>query len=384
MVFDNLPDPRLITRPADLRRLVEILSRQTSIAVDTESNSLYAYQEQVCLVQFSTNEADYLVDPLALRDLSLLGTIFKNAHIEKVFHAAEYDLICLRRDFGYEFNNLFDTMVAARILGREAVGLGSMLEQAFGIRLDKRHQRADWGQRPLPAHLLNYARLDTHYLIELRNQLEIELRKKDLWSLAMEDFRRLSSIKLIEGDGREPSDDPDAGCWRISGAYDLPARQAAVLVELCRYRNVQAQHSNRPLFKVINDQTLLLIATNLPRTLDELGKLPGMSQGQVRRHGNALLQAVQRGLRAKPLYPPRTTRPNGLFTDRLEALRRWRKDTGLACGMASDVILPRDLLISLAEQDPNQPEKLAAILSETPWRAEHFGNQIVEVLRRKK
>jgi ribonuclease D len=139
------------------------------VAVDTESNSLFAYREQVCLVQFSTTQADFLVDPLALADLTPLAPLFADPKIEKVFHAAEYDLLCLKRDFGFSFANLFDTMLAGRILGRKEIGLGAMLEAFYGVQADKRHQRANWGQRPLPAPLLEYATLDTHYLIPLRD-----------------------------------------------------------------------------------------------------------------------------------------------------------------------------------------------------------------------
>ena len=152
------------------------LLSQAQVAVDTESNSLFAYREQVCLVQFSTAEKDYLLDSLALQDLRCLEPLFSSPAIEKVFHAAEYDLICLRRDFGFTFANLFDTMVAARILGRDGVGLGAMLEAEFGLHLDKRYQRANWGERPLKPALLAYARLDSHYLVALRQRLEPALR----------------------------------------------------------------------------------------------------------------------------------------------------------------------------------------------------------------
>src|SRR3989304_2551096 len=174
----ELPDPILITHPRQLEALAKTLASEAILAVDTESNSLHAYREQVCLVQFTTSQADYLVDPLVLLDLSPLAGLFSNPNIEKIFHAAEYDLVCLKRDFGFSFANLFDTMLAARILGRPGVGLGSLLESEFGVPLDKRFQRANWGQRPLPPSLLAYARLDTHYLIDLRHRLKAALEKK--------------------------------------------------------------------------------------------------------------------------------------------------------------------------------------------------------------
>ena len=376
MTVGNLPDPVLITRLGGLKQLAETLSRESIIAVDTESNSLYAYREQVCLIQFSTSRTDYLVDPLAIKDLSALAPLFRSPKIEKVFHAAEYDLICLKRDFGFEFANLFDTMVAARVLGREAIGLGSILEVEFGVHLDKRFQRANWGQRPLPYQLLAYARLDTHYLIPLRNRLKQELQEANLWPLAREDFERMNHVNGIE----RTSEDRSGECWRIGGAYDLSPQQAAVLMELCRYRDRTARRLNRPLFKVLNDRTLMAIAAEMPRNLKDLSRLPGMTRGQMERHGTALLEAVQSGMAAEPAYPPRAPRPNEEFLDRVEALRRWRKVTAEEMGVKSDIILPRDLLFSLAEQNPRQPEDLADVMSDVPWRLERFGERILEVL----
>jgi ribonuclease D len=370
----NLPEPIFIARPAALERLARPLRREPVIAVDTESNSLYAYQEQVCLIQFSTPGYDYLVDPLALLDLSSLGPVFSDPRIEKVFHAAEYDLICLRRDFGFEFANIFDTMIAACILGREQVGLGAILEAEFGLTLDKRHQRANWGRRPVPPELLSYAQMDTHYLIPLRDRLRLELQEKSFWDLASEDFQRVS---MVNGRSVENKDDE---LWRINGARDLHPQNAAVLKELCRYRDQSARFTNRPRFKVMGDHTLLAIAASCPHDLDRLRDFPGMTAGQVERYGNDLLDAVQRGLSSPPVYPPHNRRPDEKFLARLEALRTWRKNTAQSMGVPSDVVLPRDLMLSLAELNPSDPGQLREVLHAVPWRLEHFGKHILEVI----
>lgn len=376
----NIPDYYLITEAADLEDLARALQGEAVIAVDTESNSLYAYHERVCLLQFSTLEADFLVDPLALEDLSPLAPLFKDAAIEKVFHAAEYDLLCLKRDFGFECAHLFDTMLAARILGRHEFGLGAMLETEFGVHLDKRQQRANWGERPLPQYLLDYARLDTHYLIALRNRLEAELQERGLWELAQEDFARLCALSAPEN-GRNGSNARPLDCWRISGSHDLTPQQAAVLQELCRYRDQAARHLDRPLFKVLNDHTLLVIAAAAPRNLEELSHLPGMSPAQMRRHGHQLLQMVQRGLKADPLYPPRAARPDDNYLRRLEALRNWRKRLAARLRVPSDVVLPRELMLALADGGPSNFEQLTVILRQSPWRLQHFGQQILDAIR---
>jgi ribonuclease D len=364
-----------IIKMSGLKQLAHILADQPVIAVDTESNSLFAYQEQVCLIQFSTPDDDYLVDPLALNNLSALGPIFADPLIQKTFHAAEYDLICLKRDFGFTFTNIFDTMLAARILGRKEVGLGSMLEAEFSLHVDKKHQRANWGQRPLPGFLLDYARQDTHYLIPLKKKLERELKRKSFQSLAQEDFQRLCHVEAGPENGKND-------CWRVNGVHRLSPQQVAVLLELCIYRDEVAHRCNRPLFKVISDHTLHAIASASPTTLEELKTLPGMTQHQVDRHGKALLQAVQRGLQAKPVHPPRNIRPDGRYLARLEAIKQWRKLKAHQLQVESDIILPRDLLHVLAAKNPQNEKALSDCLSDVPWRCERYGEEILKVLNK--
>jgi ribonuclease D len=374
MDASNSSGPIFIAKQPALERLARTLMGEAIIAVDTESNSLYAYQEQVCLIQFSTASQDFLVDPLALNDLYPLGEVFGDAKIEKVFHAAEYDVICLKRDFGFEFANLFDTMLAARILGRDEIGLGSILENEFDVHLDKRFQRANWGERPLPPNLLNYAQHDTHYLIPLRHRLRLDLEEKGLWALAQEDFNRLCSIN-----GR-PLENRVDDCWRVSGAHDLHPQNAAVLMELCRYRNQVARAINRPLFKVMSDHTLVEIAVRRPSALDGLRDIHGMTPAQIKRHGTALLEAVQRGLKGPGAHPPRNPRPDERYLDRLERLRTWRKEKAKELGVNSDVVMPRELLMTVAEQNPGDLEELADILRQVPWRLEKFGGEMMRAL----
>lgn len=395
--------PIWVDEPHAFYQMAERLVKFDTISVDTESNSLHAYREQVCLIQFSTTREDYLVDPLSLTDLSALAPIFADPKIEKIFHAAEYDLICLRRDFSFEFAHLFDTMMAARILGRSAVGLGSMLESEFKIRVDKRFQRANWAQRPLPAALLNYARHDTHYLLQLRNRLYDELSAHGRLELAQEDFRRMARIfsnghvpdladdpaQLILRPGgagaaavTEPEAEPANSVWRISGIQDLTPRQVAILSALAEYRERQAEAANQPPFKIINNQALISIAMSAPQSRTALGDLGALSSYQYARFASGVLEAVQKGLAAPPMHRPSTPRPDDRYLQRLEALRGWRKRQAQAMGVESDVVLPRDLLYTLAEQYPRTREALSAILAQSPWRFEHFGDDILAVLTR--
>jgi ribonuclease D len=375
MHSDGLPKPTFVDTVEKFEKMVPALMREPIVAVDTESNSLYAYQEHVCLIQFSIPEQDYLLDPLAFENLSALAPLFASSKIEKIFHAAEYDVIMLDQDFGFKFNNLFDTMVAARILGWKAVGLGSILKDQFNIHVEKKYQRANWGRRPLPPEMLTYAQLDTHYLIALRKRIKAELQKVGRWFLAEEDFQRACQVHNTNHKRN------GADCWRINGARDLDPRQQAVLQELCEFRDQMARSLDRPLFKVINNKALYNIAETCPRSMRELEAIQGISHKQARWLGRDILDAVLRGLKAgKPPKLPRKPKPSDAYLLRVDKLRQWRKNKGRSMGVESDVILPKDLLYELAETNPKEYDQVSEILETVPWRREKFGDEIYNLL----
>ena len=373
MSLEPLSPPVWVNTPQSLARMIVDLSSQPRVAVDTESNSLHAFRERVCLMQFSSPTTDYLVDPLALDDLSALAPLFANPAIEKIFHAAEYDLICLRRDFGFTFASLFDTMQAARILGYPAVGLDKLLGEKFGIKVDKRHQKADWGARPLTPDQIHYARFDTHYLCDLRDVMEKELRAKDRWLLAQEDFRR-----ACEADEPRPKSNGEA--WeRYAGRRDLNLRELTVLGELLLCREWLASHLNRPPFKVIEDDKLIAIARSEASTREQLSDA-GLSEKQIRLWGDAVLAAVRRGVAAPPVKRKPAPRPNEAMMVRLDKLKSWRKSVAQQMGVESDVILPKPYVQLLAEHAPRTAPDLETLMSLSPWRYQQFGGQILKLL----
>ena len=379
MVEAVLPPPVLVAAPESLSRLVAALAREPAISVDTESNSLFAYRERVCLIQFSTPSQDYVLDPLALDDLSALGPLFADPAQQKIFHAAEYDLICLKRDYDFKFANVFDTMVAARTLGWARLGLGAILQERFGVVMNKRFQRANWGERPLTDDLLDYARLDTRHLVALQAILAEELAAAGRSEEAQEEFERLERMPATTMASAE-SLSPHA-FWRVNGARDLTAAQAGVLRELFLYRERQAERADRPPFKIMSDQTLVEIARVQPDRLEALEGLPGMTPAQIRRHGQRLLQAVQRGREAGPARPPHVEREPDSVRERYELLHQWRKRRAQARGVESDVIVPRDALWELARRNPASAEALAALEHLGPWRRATYGAEILALLQ---
>ncbi len=383
--------PEWVAVATALKSLAEDLARETLIAVDTESDSLFSYFEKVCLLQISTSEIDYVVDPLAFSHakngadaggLAVLAPMFADERIEKVFHAAEYDIICLKRDYGFEFKNLFDTMIAARILGWTNVGLGNILQEHFGITLNKKMQRADWGRRPLTAEQIAYAREDTHYLLALRDVQIGELQRLDRLEEAREEFERLTRVQAAAR-----RFDPDA-YWNITGARDLDRVGLGVLRELFRFRDAQARKEDRPPFKVLPDSALMRVAMQQPGSLRDLARLDGVSAYAVQRYGRAMVDATARG-RAAPQtsmpHPHARGQPpldNGARV-RFGRLKEWRKKRAAARGVEPDVIVSNDVLFAAARKNPRTLEQLVAASDLGPWKAKIFGEEMLKTLQGK-
>ena len=374
MIPSFLPKPEFIDKQADLRKLKMQLSSQPQIAIDTESNSLYAYQEQVCLIQISFPGHDYLLDTITLPDLSPLKDVFTDPKVEKVIHAAEYDLRCLKRDFGFQVINLFDTRTALRTLGRTRTGLGDVLADEFGVKVNKRWQRANWGQRPLPDELLDYARLDTHYLLRLRDRLALMLKENQNWEEAAEEFERLTTLNAND------VETPEKRLWKIHGARKLKPREMAVLQEITFFREWQAKRLDRPHFKVLANKTLIEIARAQPKTRAELEELYGMTPNQIRRFGEGLLAAVNRGLKRTPPDRPKPKRRNHAAASRYKHLHAWRKKTAEQRGVDSDIILPREIVEEIANLSPKTLQELQTIMQPLEWRFEKYKDEILEII----
>ncbi len=376
-LYPNSP-PVWVDTLAALAAMIQHLAQEPVIAVDTESNSLYAYLEKVCLIQFSVPGADYLLDPLALDDLSALAPIFVDPAIEKVFHAAEYDVMALKRDRGFQFANLFDTMIASRILSWSQHGLGGILAERFGVAQDKRMQRHNWARRPLDASEMEYARLDTHYLLPLREILLAELQETGLLAEAREMFAEVTAA-VWQGNKFNPN-----GFWRIHGARDLDPVGLAVLRELYLFRDREARRRDCPPFKVVADATLLRLALAQPQTASELDHTKGMTPYLVRRYGQSVLQAIALGQRTQPPSPfqsSRHRRPDPEVIARYEALRAWRKRCAARRGVEPDVILSNATLMTLARRRPKTLKDLEKLGILGPVKRREYGEEILRVLR---
>ncbi|GEJ57286.1 ribonuclease D [Anaeromyxobacter diazotrophicus] len=279
--------PVLVADAPALAELLRALAAEPVVALDTESNSFHVLRERVCLIQLSTRGGDFVVDPFAV-DVRPLGPVLASAQAI-VLHGADYDVRCLKREYGFGLPALFDTMAAARRLGRPGLGLSALVEQHFGVKLAKDFQRSDWGRRPLSAEQVRYAALDTHFLLPLFDLLAGELRERGLWEPAREEFARIAAVEP-----RPRVFDPE-GWRRLKGSRDLDAPGRAVLRALWLLREERAGALDRPPFKVMPEQAMLEVARRRPRTEAELLRIPGLTTVVLRRMGEGLLAAAAQG-----------------------------------------------------------------------------------------
>jgi len=280
--------------------------RSGPVAVDLEADSFHSFREKTCLVQFTFGERHLLIDPLAGLDTAPLGRILADPGIEKVFHGSDYDLRLLHRDFGYRVRGLFDTMIAARFAGENAFGLAALLERFLGVELDKRHQRADWSQRPLPPDMLEYAVNDTAHLFRLSGLLRDKLEDLGRLEWAAEEFASLETVQW------SPPEDGGTAFLRVKGSSRLDPEGLAVLRELFLFRDTRAEKKDIPRFRVLRDQVLLDLVRARPSTPEGLDQVQGLPRAFTGGSGlgRALLHAVRKGVGSEPFQRPASV-PSG-------------------------------------------------------------------------
>jgi ribonuclease D len=375
--MNNTP---ILTTSAEVKVLADELRGEAILAVDLEADSMHRYREQVCLLQLSVPGRTVLIDPLAGAELAPLAGLFADPAVRKIFHAADYDLRSLYRDFRLEVRGLFDTMISAQLLGEEKIGLNDVLGKYFGVTLDKRFQRADWSIRPLSAAMVAYAAEDTrhlHRLVELFEARLLELGRRD-W--AAEEFGILEGVRFSESE-RGPL------CLRLKGAGPLDRRQLGVLEELLQWREREAERRDRPPFQVIGNAILLALARQSPRTATALAAMAVLPERLRDRHGRDLLAAIARGMELPssdlPVWPktPRLERDPAV-DGRLTILKGWRRDKAAALGIDPGVLINNALLELLARENPATTAQLAASPGLKNWQRRELGTELLAALRR--
>jgi len=380
----GLSDFELVASRSDLDALAQDLLAEKVLAFDTEADSFYHYFDKTCLVQVATARQIYLIDPLALggpEELSPLGPVFASPNIQKIFHAAEYDIYVLKRDCGFQFANLFDTMISAQLLGYPSVGLSSLTERHFGVKLPKDEQRSDWSARPLSSRQMSYAASDVLHLMALAENLGKELRKAKRLRWAEEEFQTLTRR---EWPGRQFD---EHGYLRIKGARQLDPEALATLRALYLMRDARAREMDRPPFKVIGNGTLLDIAERKPRKASDLLEIKGITDLLVRRIGREIMAAVKEGAREHHGPIPKLAGNGRRRMDRgaerrLAALKQWRSKRAAELALDPGVLCPNSALEAIAWRAPQSADDLASLAELKGWFVREFGAEVTEISRR--
>jgi ribonuclease D len=351
-----------------------------AIGLDSESDSLYHHFEKVCLLQLATDRGDaFLVDTLEVRDLSPLAPALADSRLVKVLHGADYDVTTLKRDFGFAFASLFDTMIAARLLGRAEVGLAAVARDELGVALSKDNQRDDWSRRPLTPRQEAYAIADVRHLVTLRDRLEEKLRAAGRHGWLREECDAVAA--------RAPASrrrNPD-GYLAVKGARRLAPRSLAALRELHAWRERRAEETDTPAFRVLGNETLLRLAEARPGAAD-LRAVPGLPARLAERHGRELVDAIGRAEALPegelPVVPraPRPFVPDSVQR-RAARLKAWRTAKAAELALDSSVVLPQRLVDRLAEAAPRDAAGLLAVDGLRRWRIEAFGKDMLQALR---
>ena len=332
----------MIDTQEKLSAFLPVVNAAAWLAIDTEADSLHAYPEKVCLIQISTTAGDRLIDPLAEMDINP----FLDALVgrELIFHAADYDLRLLKKHHAFTPTEIFDTMLAARVLGEKQFGLGALVEKFLGVKLDKGPQKADWAQRPLTPRMLDYARNDTRFLKTLEEKLRAELIAKGRLAWHAE-----SCARLILESSVEPVIDPD-DCWRIKGSTYLESPALAVLRELWHWRETEAVAASRPPFFVLSHETMIALSVAVAEQQPFEEMIPPRMHPRRREH---LLAAIRAAQAVPPEQFPEkirhdSKRPTEAEFKRFRKLEEVRNHHAHGLQIDPTLIAPKSVLGSLA------------------------------------
>lgn len=370
----------LVVDPAAFGRLLDRFASEPLLGIDTEAASFHRYHDRIYLLQLSSASHTAVVDPLALGGLPGLERLLAAPGLELVFHDADYDLRLLYHEYRLRVRRLFDTRIAAQFINEPGIGLGTLLERRFGVRTDKRFQRADWSARPLSPAMVAYAATDTRYLPALRDSLRSDLIRLGRLAWVEEECELLIGVEWA------PPEPAETAFLRLKGARALDRRGLAVLRELVVWRDSLAARLDRALFRIVPNEALLTLAAEHPGSLAALAAIRGVGRDLAARYGAEILAAIDRGLAVPDRELPRferrpRPRPDPAYEARREALRDARAALAPRLGLPPGVLIPNATLDAIASRVPRSAEELSQIPGVRRWQVGVLGYHLLAALR---
>ena len=372
---------QLITDPKGVQELADTLADETRLAIDLEAAGFHRYSDRVCLIQLTGSTGTYLVDPLAVDPAPALRGPLESPDVRVLLHGGDYDLRLLDRDLDLHPVNLFDTQTAAALLGEPSLGLASLLETYFDIRLSKKYQRADWAKRPLSDEMLEYAASDTQHLHALTDLLSERLETLGRLDWAEEESKLMESIRWSEDGKTDP-------VTRVKKARYLEPRDVALLREAWLWRDEIARARDRAPFRIAADTVLLEVVQKRPWNPSGLAAMSGFSPQLAERSGKALLGRLDRidqmedaelvgyprSSRSGPGRPPPEVEE---VSERLKIARNRKSDE---LGIPRGTLVSNTLLLDIARSAPENSAELQAVQGVRRWQVEAVGEALMEIL----
>jgi ribonuclease D len=367
-----------LDKPDQVDRFLNEISAVKELALDTEGASFHRFLDRIYLLQLSTREHSAIIDPLPIGSPVGLGELLQNKSVEVVFHDADYDLRLLHQDYGWHVTKIFDTRIASQLLGIKSFGLAALLEQFFDVKLDKKHQRADWSMRPLTPDMLEYAAQDTRYLLQLKDHMKGELTRRGRLHWAQEEFARIEGTRWEAEESME-------GFLRLKGARDLSRQELAVLREVANWRDTVAAQLDRATFRVMGNEVLFELARRVPKSVAELSAIKGMPKGMIERGGADIVAAVRRGSEVPEAELPKFPRGQRWnkdrdFDERVARLKAVRDAAATRLDLDPGVLCSRERLENIARSGAKSVEELASVPDLRRWQIEEMGAGFLEAL----
>ena len=367
-----------LDKPQQVDRFLNEISDVKELALDTEGASFHRFLDRIYLLQLSTRDESAIIDPLPIGSPAGLGQLLQDKSVEVVFHDADYDLRLLHQDYGWHVTNIFDTRIASQLLGIKSFGLAALLDQFFDVKLDKKHQRADWSMRPLTPDMLEYAAQDTRYLLQLKDRMKAELTRRGRLHWAEEEFAKLEGTRWEAEESME-------GFLRLKGARDLSQRELAVLREVAHWRDTVAAKLDRATFRVMGNEALFELARRTPKSVSELSAIKGMPKGMIERGGAEIIAAVRRGVEVPEAELPKFPRGQRWnkdrdFDERVARLKAVRDAAATRLELDPGVLCSRERLENIARSEAKAIDDLASVPGLRRWQIEEMGAGFIAAL----
>ncbi|MFH2092938.1 MAG: HRDC domain-containing protein [Pseudomonadota bacterium] len=348
------------------------------IGVDLEADSMHCFKEKICLLQIATDQQAYLIDPFVVKNLTPFVRVLEKPDVIKIFHGSDFDVRSLDRDYNVRIKNLFDTEIACRFLGVKERGLAALLKMHFNVDADKKFQKVDWSQRPLKQDMIEYSVEDVAHLTKLHTIIKLKLEERGRFDWAQEEFQIQEQVRY-EHNHTLPL------FQKFKGAGRLDNRSLAVLENLLQLRLKIAEQKDRPLFKVISNDSLLAMAFEKPTAVSQMIKMRVLSPRQAEMYGEPCKEAIRAAAalahKDLPSYPrTRRFKKDPAVQRRVDQLKKMRESLSSSMGMEPGIVLNNALITQIAIENPDTAEALLNIDTMRRWQVGALGQAIMTTL----